>query len=104
MLRFTIRDVLWLTALVAVGVFSYVTSQRASRVQQENEALSARAKYAEQLYKDAGKRLVEDSQKLLEIKAEREAAELFWAEAREAKGLPLTNPFERRPQPPAAGN
>jgi hypothetical protein len=61
MFRFTIRDLLWLTVVVASGVFCYVTNQRATRVQKENDALSAQAKHVEQLYNDATKLLGENS-------------------------------------------
>jgi hypothetical protein len=61
MFRFTIRDLLWLTVVVALGTFCYVTNQRAARVQKENDALTAQAKHVEQLYKDATKLLGENS-------------------------------------------
>jgi hypothetical protein len=61
MFRFTIRDLLWLTAVVAMCAFCYVTNQRAARVQKENDALSAQAKHVEQLYKDTTKLLDENS-------------------------------------------
>ena len=60
-MHFAIRDLLWLTVVVAIGVFCYVTNQRAARVQKENDALSAQAKHVEQLYKDATKLLGENS-------------------------------------------
>jgi len=55
MFRFTIRDLLWLMVVVGLGLFCYVTNQRAARVQTENEALIAQAKHVDQLYKDATK-------------------------------------------------
>jgi hypothetical protein len=54
-MRFSIRDLLWLTVVVALGAFCYVTNQRAVRVQKDNDALSAQAKHVEQLYQDATK-------------------------------------------------
>jgi hypothetical protein len=61
MFRFTIRDLLWLTVVMAMGAFCYVTNQRAARVQKENGVLSARAKHVEQLYSDAEKLISEYS-------------------------------------------
>jgi hypothetical protein len=61
MFHFTIRDVLWLTVVVALGASCYVTNQRAARVQKENDALSAQAEHVEHLYKDATKLLGENS-------------------------------------------
>jgi hypothetical protein len=41
MLRFTIRDVLWLTALVAMGLGWFQTARRLSSVEAEHQALQA---------------------------------------------------------------
>jgi hypothetical protein len=100
MFRFTIRDLLWLTIVTAVSVSAYVSHQRAASIEQQNQALmkenqslQSRATWVERLHEDAVKKLREKTQTLIEVKAQRDSAEVFWAEGRKARGLPLDSPF-----------
>jgi len=45
MFRFTIRDVLWLTALVAMACAWWVHDQKAAAIQRENKALQFKSEF-----------------------------------------------------------
>jgi hypothetical protein len=59
MLRFTIRDVLWLTVVVALGVGWVLSEQRAARLQTLIKWHRDRASYLEKLDKSTTKKLNE---------------------------------------------
>ena len=89
MFRFSIRDMLWLTVVVGLGVCWFSSNQRATRFQQGYDVLMLKKKEVEALHTDAVRKLQESGAMFARAKAEREQAVRFW---RDSLGRPQKTP------------
>jgi hypothetical protein len=89
MFRFTIRDVLWLTVVVALGVCWFSSNQRATRFQQGYDVLMQKKKEVEAMHNDAVRKLQESAANVSRAKAEREEGVRYW---RDSLGRPQKTP------------
>ena len=89
MFRFTIRDVLWLTVVVALAVCWFSSNQRATRFQRGYDVLMQKKKEVEAMHTDAVRKLQESAARFGRAKAEREQAVTYW---RDSLGRPQKTP------------
>lgn len=81
MFRFSIRDILWLTVVVALGVCWFSSNQRATRFKQGYDVLMQKKKEVEAMHTDAVRKLQESAAFAKRAKAERDEAVRFWRDA-----------------------
>ena len=81
MFRFTIRDVLWLTMVVALALCWYSSHQRAAHFQQGHDVLMQKKKEVEALHTDAVRKLQESAARFARAKAERDEAVKYWKDS-----------------------
>ena len=90
MFRFTIRDVLWLTAVVALWLCWFSSNQRATRFKQGYDVLMQKKTEVEAMHTDAVRKLQESAARFARAKAERDEAVRYWRDT-----------FVRPPKKPA---
>src|SRR5262245_38050272 len=98
MFRFTIRDVLWLMVVVALGVCWYSSHQRATHFKQGYDDFVQKKKAVEDMRYDAIRKLQESAAAFAKAKAERDEAVKYWRDtlvrpprSRLAEPTPLVN-------------